>query len=79
MLKILYEIENREATIAQIAADGQVIRGDVTIDLDENGRLTNCYFIADDAPPAEPDLLAQADMTILDITEQLILAKEGLS
>lgn len=54
MQKIQYEFENREATIAAITEAGQTISNSVMIDLDQNGRPTNCYFEVEDAPPA-PD------------------------
>lgn len=76
-----YKIEDRDATLANIFASGRVVVKDVTIDLDANGILQTCYCITEDAPPLEPDfqaLLAQADMDILNLTEQLILTQEGL-
>ncbi len=51
-MKISYEIENRDAVIAQIRADEKNIVMDVTIDI-VGERLSNCYFIVEDAP-AEP-------------------------
>ena len=53
MQRIDYEVEDRDTIFAQIASEGKMVREDVTIDLDENGRLTNCYAIVEDAPPAQ--------------------------
>jgi len=50
--RINYEIENREAIIAAIAAAGKVIVEDIMIDI-VDGRHTNCFFMVVDAPPAE--------------------------
>lgn len=52
-MRIYYEIENRDALFAQLAAEGKEVVSDVTIDLDENGRLTNCYCEVIDAPPTQ--------------------------
>jgi hypothetical protein len=46
--RIHYEIEDRDTVMAQIAADGKRVVNDVTIDLDENGRLTTCYCDVED-------------------------------
>ena len=74
-----YEIEERESTLAQLAANGEGFVEDAKINLDPNGRPQNCYFVVDTIYPTAADLLAQADMTILDLTEQLIIEKERLS
>ena len=69
MKKRKYEMENRDAEIAQIAADGNIIIEDVTIDLDENNLLTNCYFMVEDMP--EPGEAAPTE--IQDALEALAL------
>ena len=76
--KVSYTANERDVSIEQIALSGKSIVADVSIDLDANGVPQTCYFIVEAAPPVPPDLLAQADLDILDLTEQLILAKEGL-
>lgn len=50
---IRYEIENRDAVAAQLAAEGKIVVSDTTIGLDENGRLEHCYCEVEDAPPAQ--------------------------
>ena len=52
---INYEIENRNALFAQLKSEGKEVVSDVTIGLDENGRLKECYCEVVDTPPAEPD------------------------
>ena len=79
MEKRMYEIEERAATLAQIEAEGKTYVADNIIDLDENGRPTNCYFMVVDAPPPEPDLLAEADEYILELEYQNLLLKEELA
>lgn len=81
--RIPYRFEDRAAVIAQIEAARKIIVHSALYDLDENGRHTNCFFEVVDAPPEPepnyPALLAQADTDILNLTEQLILAQEGLA
>ena len=77
--KVEYQFQNRDATLTQIMNAGKIIVEDATIDLDENGIPTNCFVIADDAPPAEPDLLAAADQRILDLEYENLMLQEGLA
>ncbi len=56
-IRIDYDIEQRAAIIEKIMSENKVIRQDVTIGLDDNGRLTNCYFVVEDAIIQEPDLM----------------------
>ena len=49
---ITYSFQDRDAAIAPLEAEGRGYE-DVTIDLDENGRPTTCYFKVIDAPPAQ--------------------------
>ena len=49
MERIDYEIENRDATFAALAAAGRQIVEDVTINL-VDGVLQTCYCIVQDAP-----------------------------
>lgn len=53
--RIVYEIEDRDVVYAQIIAEDKAVVNDVTIDLDENGRHTTCYFDVIDAPPPPPE------------------------
>ena len=48
-----YIIEEREAIFTQVSSEGKIVTEDVTIDLDDNGRPTNCYVVVENAPPAE--------------------------
>lgn len=63
---ICYEIENRSDVLSQIAAEGKMILEDATIDLDENGRLTNCYLTVVDAPANEAADM-EAALRLLDV------------
>lgn len=77
--RIDYQLKNRDAVLAQIAANGQVYVEDVTIDLDEADVPQTCYFLVEDAPPAQPDLLAEADARILELEYENLMQKEGLT
>ncbi len=68
-----------DSALLQIAAEGKAAVERVLIDLDENGIPTNCYFIVQDLPSAEPDLLAAADQRILELEYENLILQEGLA
>ena len=82
MQRIDYVFDQRDTAMAEIFANGLAIVHDTTTDIDADGKPATCYFMVVDAPPpagpSAEELLAQADMTILDLMEQLILIQEGL-
>lgn len=79
MERIEYNISERETLFANLRAAGKAIAEDVTINLDANGVPQECYCMVVDAPEPQPDLLAEADATILDLTYRLLLAEGGLT
>lgn len=82
--RIPYIFSERETVLQQISEANKRYEEDHTVDLDEDHIPTNCFFVVVDAPPGQPaqaspdEILAQADMDILNLTEQLILLQEGL-
>ena len=72
MGRIYYQIENRDALFAQLAAEGKVVVSDTTINLDENGRLTDCSCEVIDAPPAQ-------DPTYEELLEAYNIATGGVT
>ena len=79
MRKVEYRLENREAVIEQLDAEGKRRIEDVLINLDANHIPQTCNFIVDDTPPSDPDLLAAADKRILTLEYENLILKEGLS
>ena len=77
MQRIDYSIADRGPVLANIAALGKQATRDVLIDLDENGVPQTCYFIVEDAPAPQPDLLAEADARILELEYENLLLKGG--
>ena len=73
-----YRFENRETVIEQLDAEGKRRIEDVLIDLDANLIPQTCYFMVEDAPPTDPDLLAAADERILTLEYENLILKEGL-
>ncbi|MCE5235787.1 MAG: hypothetical protein ABFC62_01720 [Clostridiaceae bacterium] len=53
MQRIDYEFEDRDALFENLRLAGKVVTADITIDLDENGRLATCYCIVEDAAETE--------------------------
>ena len=78
MQRVDYNIADRDETFANLLAAGKNIVEDVTIDLDENGAPQTCYFMVEDAPEPQPDLLAEADARILELEYENLMLKEGL-
>lgn len=80
-----YQIEERDAVLAQLLTEGKQYN-DYTLEPDENGRYTNCYVEISDTlafePPLEDDttaLLAAADERILELEYENLILKEGLA
>ena len=57
MERIDYEIEDRQAVMDQIAADGKAVVEDVTINI-VDGRLTSCYLLVVEAQNESADMSA---------------------
>lgn len=79
MEKRTYNISDRDTVFIQAASEKKTVVEDVTTDLDENGRPTKCFVVVEDVPPAEPDLLAEADERILELEYENLILKEGLA
>ena len=79
MRKIPYNPQNKQSVLQQIAAYNKIVIEDAIHGLDENGNYTDCFLIIlEDTIPAE-DMLAEADMKMLNLEYENILLKEGLS
>lgn len=78
MQKVEYRFENREAVMEQLDAEGKRRTEDVLIDLDANLIPQTCYFMVEDTPPPDPDLLAAADERIIALEYENLILKEGL-
>lgn len=79
MQKVEYRFENREAVIEQMDAEGKRRIEDILIDLDVYHIPQICYFIVEDAPPSDPDLLAAADERILVLEYENLILKAGMT
>ena len=79
MQKVEYRFKNREAVIVQLEVEGKRRVEDILIDLDANFIPQTCYFMVEDTPQSEPDLLAAADERILALEYENLILKEGLS
>lgn len=79
MRKIPYTPQTKQNILQQITAYNKTVTEDAMHGLDENGNYTDCYLtILENSIPAE-DMLAEADMKMMNLEYENILLKEGLS
>jgi hypothetical protein len=78
-MRVDYSIKDRDTVITGLIVQGKRITEETLINLDVQGVPQTCYFIVEDAPTPQPDLLAEADARILQLEYENLLLKGGVA